>query len=98
MDIEPEVPAPDDLPDWRYPFLQRLIDGTVPPDEAEARRLARCAKAFILIDGEMYKRSPSGILMHCITCQEGIKLLQEIHLGACGHHAAPRTLVGNAFR
>jgi hypothetical protein len=24
--------------------------------------------------------------------------LQEIHLGACGHHAAPRALVGNAFR
>jgi transposase InsO family protein len=24
--------------------------------------------------------------------------LQEIHSGACGHHAAPRALVGNAFR
>jgi transposase InsO family protein len=24
--------------------------------------------------------------------------LQEIHLGACGHHAAPRALVGNTFR
>jgi len=21
IDIEPEVPAPDDLPDWRYPLL-----------------------------------------------------------------------------
>jgi hypothetical protein len=26
------------------------------------------------------------------------ELLQEIHSGACGHHAAPRALVGNAFR
>jgi hypothetical protein len=24
--------------------------------------------------------------------------LGEIHLSACGHHAAPRTLVGNAFK
>jgi transposase InsO family protein len=24
--------------------------------------------------------------------------LHEIHSGACGHHAAPRALVGNAFR
>jgi hypothetical protein len=24
--------------------------------------------------------------------------LQEIHSGVCGHHAAPRALVGNAFR
>jgi hypothetical protein len=98
MDIEPDAPTLDDLPDWRYPLLQRLADGTLPPNQAEARRVARCAKAFVLLDGEMYKRSPSGILMRCITRQEGTKLLQEIHSGACSHHIAPRTLVGNAFR
>jgi len=98
MDIEPEPPAPDDSPDWRYPLLQRLIDGTLPSDQAEARRVACRAKTFVLLDGEKYKRSPSGILMRCIPRQEGIKLLQDIHSGACGHHAAPRMLVGNAFR
>ncbi|XP_021307123.1 uncharacterized protein LOC110431811 [Sorghum bicolor] len=98
MDIEPEPPAPDDSPDWRYPLLQRLVDGTLPLDQAEARRVARRVKTFVLLDGEMYKRSPTGILMRCIPRQEGIKLLQDIHLGACGHHAAARTLVGNAFR
>ncbi|XP_021309184.1 uncharacterized protein LOC110432720 [Sorghum bicolor] len=97
IDIEPERPAPDDSLDWRYPLLQRLVDGTLPLDQAEARRVARRAKTFVLLDGEMYKRSPSGILMRCIPRQEGIKLLQYIHSGACGHHAAARTLVGNAF-
>jgi len=75
MDIEPEPPASDDSPDWRYPLLQRLVDGTLPPDQAEARRVARRAKTFALLDGEMYKRSTSGILMRCIPRQEGIKLL-----------------------
>jgi transposase InsO family protein len=36
--------------------------------------------------------------MRCIPRQEGIKFLENIHSGACGHHAAPQTLVGNAFR
>jgi len=81
MDIEPEPPASDDSPDWRYPLLQRLVDGSLPPDQAEARRVARRAKTFVLLDGEMYKRSPSGILMRCIPRQEGIKLLQNIHRG-----------------
>jgi len=67
MDIESEPLAPDDLPDWRYPLLQRLVDGTLPPDQAEARCVAHRAKTFVLLDGEMYKRSPSGILMRCIT-------------------------------
>jgi transposase InsO family protein len=60
----------------------------------------RCAKTFVLLgDGkELYHRSPSGILQRCIPIAEGQKLLQEIHSGACGHHVAPRSLVGNAFR
>jgi len=51
MDIEPEPPAPDDSPDWRYPLLQRLVDGTLPSDQAEARRVARRARTFVLLDG-----------------------------------------------
>ena len=39
MDIKSEPPAPDDSPDWRYLLLQRLVDGTLPSDQAEARRV-----------------------------------------------------------
>jgi len=92
MDIESEPPAPDDSPDWCYPLLQRLVDSILPSDPAEARRIARRAKSFVLLDGEMYKRSPSDILMRCITREEGVKLLEDIHSEACGHHAVPRTL------
>jgi hypothetical protein len=62
--------------------------------------LARRAKSFVVLgDGkELYHRSPTGILQRCISIAEGQELLQEIHSGACGHYAAPRALVGNAFR
>jgi ribonuclease HI len=85
---------------WQTPYLQYLHRGELPLDRAEARRLARRAKSFVLLgDGkELYHRCPSGILQRCISITEGQELLQEIHSGACGHHAAPRALVGNAFR
>jgi hypothetical protein len=85
---------------WQTPYLQYLHRGELPLDRAEARRLARHAKSFVLLgDGkELYHRSPSGILQRCISIAEGQELLQEIHSGACGHHAAPRALIGNAFR
>jgi hypothetical protein len=85
---------------WQTPYLQYLHRGELPLDQAEARRLARRAKSFVLLgDGkELYHRSPSGILQRCISITEGQELLQEIHSGACSHHAAPRALVGNAFR
>jgi ribonuclease HI len=86
--------------DWQTPYLQYLHRGELPLDRAEARRLAWHAKSFVLLgDGkELYHRSPSGILQRCISVAEGQELLQEIHSGACGHHTAPRALVGNAFR
>jgi hypothetical protein len=85
---------------WQTPYLQYLHRGELPLDRAEARRLARRAKSFVLLgDGkELYHRSPLGILQRCISIAEGQELLQEIHSGACGHHAAPRALVGNAFQ
>jgi hypothetical protein len=85
---------------WQTPYLQYLHRGELPLDRAEARRLARRAKSFVLMgDGkELYHRRPSGILQRCISIAEGQELLQEVHSGACGHHATPRALVGNAFR
>jgi ribonuclease HI len=85
---------------WQTSYLQYLHRGELPLDKAEARRLARHAKSFVLLsdEKELYHRSPSGILQRCISIAEGQELLQEIHSRACGHHAAPRALVGNAFR
>jgi hypothetical protein len=36
--------------------------------------------------------------MKCVSTEEGKEILQKIHEGVCGNHAACRTLVGNAFR
>ena len=91
---------PDRPFDWRTPFLDCLIRCELPEDRSEARRIARRAKSYVIYGegNELYRRSPTGILQRCITIEEGRKLLEDLHSGACDHHAAPRTLVGNAFR
>jgi ribonuclease HI/transposase InsO family protein len=85
---------------WQTSYLEYLLRGELPLDKAKARRLARRAKSFVLLgdEKELYHRSPSSILQRCISVAGGQELLQEIHSRACGHHAAPRALVGNAFR
>jgi hypothetical protein len=76
---------------WQTPYLEYLLRGELPLNKAEARRLAWRAKSFVLLgdEKELYHRSPSGILQRCISIAQGQELLQEIHSGACGHHAAP---------
>ena len=77
-----------------------LLHEVLPEERNAACRVARRAKTFAVIDGELYKCSPSetGILMKCIPIAQAKELLLEIHAGICGHHAAPRSLVGKAFR
>ena len=35
--------------------------------------------------------------MKCVPTNQGKQLLLEVHAGICGHHVAPRSLVGKAF-
>jgi hypothetical protein len=58
---------------WQTPYLQYLHRGELPLDRAEARRLARRAKSFVLLgdEKELYHRNPSGILQRCISIAEG---------------------------
>jgi hypothetical protein len=51
-----------------------------------------------VVEGDLYLYGANGILMRCITQEEGCDLLIEIHEGECGSHSSSRTLVGKAFR
>src|SRR3954468_21688035 len=83
---------------WTQPFLAYLLRQELPEDQDEARRIIRRSKAFAVVEGELYKRSISGILQRCIILEDGRSLLREIHEGTCGHHASSRALVAKAFR
>ena len=88
---------PDPLDDWRTLYIDYLLHDTLPATKTEAQRLARRAKSFVLVEGELYKQSHTGILQLCIPDEQGRLLLSDIHGGVCGYHSAPRTLVGNVF-
>ncbi|XP_066341972.1 uncharacterized protein [Miscanthus floridulus] len=99
MELEEDLTAEPDPPDdCRTPYLDYLLHDTLPTDKTEARWLAHHAKSFILVEGELYRRSHTGILQLCIPGEQGRLLLSDIHDGVYGHHATPRTLVGNTFR
>jgi ribonuclease HI len=57
------------VPNWQTPYLEYLLRGELPLDKAEAQRLARCAKSFVLLgdEKELYHHSPSGVLQRCIS-------------------------------
>jgi hypothetical protein len=59
----------DPLSDWRIPYLECLVHGALPTNKIGARRLACQAKSFVLLDQELYKQSPTGIVQPCIPSE-----------------------------
>ena len=86
-----------DQTDWRALLLTYLLEEILPPERTEARWIARRAKTFDMLGDELYKQSPSGVLMKCIPTNQGKQLLLEVHAEIYRHHVAPRSLVGKAF-
>ena len=73
---------------WTEPFLAYLNRQELPEDQNEARCIVRRSKAYKVHEGELYKKSVTGVLQRCISEEEGRQLLTEIHAGLGGHHAA----------
>jgi ribonuclease HI len=47
---------------WMQPYLAYMINKALPEDTVEARRIIRRSKAFVVLQGKLYKKSITGIL------------------------------------
>jgi hypothetical protein len=79
------------------PYLAYMVNKTLPEDTVQAKRIIRQSKAFLVLQGKLYKRSITGVLQRCVTPQEGQEILRDIHAGVCGHHASSRSIAAKAF-
>nr|XP_025661621.1 uncharacterized protein LOC112757229 [Arachis hypogaea] len=83
---------------WTYPILQYLLDGTLPPDPKEEKRIKREAANYTIVAGQLYKRGFSQPLLKCIEPENMEYILREIHEGCCGHHVGGKTLAQKVIR
>jgi hypothetical protein len=84
--------------DWREPIIRYIRNEEELDDKVVAERIARQSGHYTIIGGLLYRRGAGGVLMKSIHSTTGRQLLDEIHAGQCGVHAASQTLVGKAFR
>jgi hypothetical protein len=84
----------DDRRNLDAAILGVLQQCVTPQEGLEIRR----SKAFIMLQGKLYKKSITGVLQQCATPQEGLEILKDIHAGVCGYHASNRAIAAKAFR
>ncbi|KAL0355344.1 UNVERIFIED_CONTAM: hypothetical protein Sradi_3981300 [Sesamum radiatum] len=84
--------------DWRTPIIKWIEEGLLPENRWEAARLKTRATRFIIQEHILYKKSYTHPLLRCLSIEERINILQEIHSGCCGAHIGTRILANKALR
>jgi hypothetical protein len=102
-EVEPELmvidePTQQPAYDWMRPIKTYLDNQSPSDDNAEVERIGHKSIMYHLIDGVLYQQGTNGIMMKCISREEGIELLEVIHKGVCGSHSSWRSIIGKAFR
>jgi hypothetical protein len=47
---------------WMQPYLAYMVNKTLPKDTVQVKRIIRRSKAFVVLQGKLYKRSITGVL------------------------------------
>ena len=85
-------------PTWMTPIVGYLLRGELPQDKVEAQALRMRVARYTYLAGQLYKRGYSNPLLKCITMDQGLYEMREIHEGVCGNHAGKRSLLHKIVR
>jgi hypothetical protein len=82
---------------WITEIRDYLKDNILPNEHVFTEKIIRVAKRYTLVEGDLYRYGASGVLMQCITWEDGCEFLIEIHGGECGNHVSSHPLVSKVF-
>jgi hypothetical protein len=74
--------------DWMSPIKAYLDNQPISDDNAEIEHIAHKSRTHHLIDGVLYRQGANGMMMSCISKEEGNQLLLDIHSEVCGAHSS----------
>jgi hypothetical protein len=81
-----DEPAQQIVHDWMSSIRVYLDNQPPSDDNTEVERDARKSRMYHLIDGVLFREGANGMMMKCISREEGIDLLEDVHRGVCRSH------------
>jgi hypothetical protein len=67
-----DEPAQHQIYDWMSPIMAYLDNKSPSNDNVEIERIMRKSRMYHLIDGVLYRQGTNGMIMRCISREEGI--------------------------
>ncbi|XP_070677779.1 uncharacterized protein [Malus domestica] len=74
--------------DWRKPIMQYLDNS----NGKHSRKTRGHATNYVTYQNELYRKGKDGLLLLCLSPQEGAQAISEVHEGVCGAHQSGRKM------
>ncbi|GJS58251.1 reverse transcriptase domain-containing protein [Tanacetum coccineum] len=95
-DVNAVVEEVDD--NWMTPIIKCLEEAIWPKDKNEAHCLRLEIHQYVMKDGVLFKKSYVLPMLRCVRPLQANYVIREIHMGCCGMHSSPRSVVVKAMR
>lgn len=66
---------------WIIELKDYMKNGNLPEDDTEAEHIARQTRLYCVKDSDLYCQHPNGVVLRCVSMEEGRELLTDIHRG-----------------
>ena len=80
--------------DWRKPVVDYLQNSAASTE----RKINYRALSYVLMGNELFKKTPEGVLLKCLSETEAYIALSTIHVRACGAHQVGQKMKWLLFR
>jgi len=83
---------------WMTPYKRYLVDGILPLDPTEARKIKKNLTKYTLIDEELFRHGFTHPILVCVSGEQCARVMAELHEGICGSHIGGRSLASKVIR
>lgn len=93
-----EVMTLNNVRGWMVPTIKYFTHNDLPEEEIEVRRIKRIPPRYLIILDQLYKKGRSTPMLRCISEEDTILVMKEVHEGVCGSHIRSRALSRKILR
>ena len=83
---------------WVTPYRRYLVDGILPAEPEEGKKIKRNAARYTLVDGVLFRHGFTHPILTCLSGDECTRIMAELHEGICGSHVGGRSLASKVVR
>jgi len=82
---------------WMTPYRRYIADGILPVEPGEGKRIKKNFVRYTLVDGVLFRHGFTHPILTCVSGEECMRIMSELHEGICGSHVGGRSLASKVI-